>query len=311
MLPLQSLSLPSQISALGKLVWLQPFCPPKQLVCPWAHGVFGFCPGTAQGCPAPGNPSSTVPLQSSSSPLHVSDPGCRFATHAICPPVHFSLPAEQMPCNDVVHAAPTSDGLSSTTPSQLLSLPSHISGDAGRFATHLRTPVLQCVVPGAHSPSLPGTSQAVPPPGSPSSFTPLQLSSRPLHSSGFCLHDDPSLPPSTDASTSGGSSSSLASYPSTDSLGPSNPGSGDASAASFASGADTSVGLSAATSTPVSTPCSGSDEASVGEPCCSFELSPPPHPDAVNARPRAVPAVATRIALRKRQERRFMQASFP
>jgi hypothetical protein len=209
--PLQSLSLPSQVSEDGNTVWVQPFWPPRQLVWPWAQGVLGFCPVTVQGWPVPGKPSSTVPLQSSSSPLQVSVAGCRFCLHTFWAPSHTIAPAEQIPGLPVLHVSPTSPGSSSIAPSQSLSLPSQISGIAGKLPVHLSCPAVQCVVPDAHSPSLPGTLHGSPPPGSPSSFTPLQLSSTPLQDSGICSHGVPSSATSPTCASPGSAPSSAAS----------------------------------------------------------------------------------------------------
>src|SRR5262245_3942616 len=68
----------------------------------------------------------------------------------------------------------------SITPSQSSSMPLHASRIGFRLRTHDNPPLEQCRVPAAHLPGWP-VEQAAPPPGSPSSVDPLQLSSRPLH----------------------------------------------------------------------------------------------------------------------------------
>ena len=130
--PLQSLSLPSQTSESG-VGWfgVQPFWPPRQLVCPTLHSPCLF--GTLHGWPAPSIPSSTVPLQSSSNPLHVSVPACRFWSHCGAPATQCSVPDRHTPLSPVEQAFPVSVVLLSVWPSQLLSKPSQISADAGSF----------------------------------------------------------------------------------------------------------------------------------------------------------------------------------
>src|SRR4051812_48764290 len=88
-----------------------------------------------QTCTAPFrqvHPSSVVPLQSSSAPLHVSGPGSTAPVHALHAPwVHAWVPCRHAPTplphkrtTPSVHAHP-----SSTCPSQFSSTcPSHVSG---------------------------------------------------------------------------------------------------------------------------------------------------------------------------------------
>jgi hypothetical protein len=115
--------------------------------------------------------SSTVPLQSSSMPLHVSVAGVPAVqldgkhdepvrAHAPTPHVAFGRP-------------------SSTAPLQLLSRASHTSVDGLVFRLHAIAPDVHAVVPCAQTPDIP-VLQLMPPPGLPSSTVPSQSSSTPL-----------------------------------------------------------------------------------------------------------------------------------
>src|SRR5690606_9737708 len=69
--PLQSLSTLSQASAEGAVVGVHIIPPPEHDIVPSAH-----TPGMpVLHAPPPSTPSSTLPLQSSSTPLHDSTPG--------------------------------------------------------------------------------------------------------------------------------------------------------------------------------------------------------------------------------------------
>ena len=70
----------------------------------------------------------------------------------------------------------------STIPSQLSSRPLQTSVLGLTFRMHCRVPLTQCRIPVAQTPNCP-VEQATPPPGSPSSTVPLQLSSMPLQTS--------------------------------------------------------------------------------------------------------------------------------
>src|SRR5262249_27625184 len=90
-----------------------------------------------------------------------------------------SVPGAHTPRSFDVHAAPPPGSPSSTTPSQLLSLPSHSSAVAG-FGVHVLVwPSLHAGTVFWHSPP---PHETVP---SPSSTFPLQSSSTPLHCSGL------------------------------------------------------------------------------------------------------------------------------
>src|SRR5438067_36989 len=68
-------------------------------------------------------------------------------------------------------------------PLQLSSMPLHTSVCGGTFSKHCSLPSLQCSVPAAQMLGRP-VLHMPPPPGSPSSITPLQSSSMKLHCSG-------------------------------------------------------------------------------------------------------------------------------
>jgi hypothetical protein len=162
-------------------------------------------PCAVQGWPTCGTLSSVRPLQSSSRPLHdsLSWPGVTFALQMTpFAPSHVVMPVAQMPSRPVWHCTPPPGLPSSTLPSQLSSRPLHVSG-AGLAATHCTLPFTQWVVPFLHSPNACAT-QETPPPGSPSSICLLQLSSRPLQTSGWFAQPPPSeasAPASEAAST--------------------------------------------------------------------------------------------------------------
>src|SRR5262245_33778827 len=107
-----------------------------------------------------------------------------------------SLHSPTLPC-DGPHE-PSGPMSSSKLPSQSLSLPSHCSGCGPTEPMHCTLPPTQCMTPDTHSPmSVPHTA---PPPGSPLSTMPSQLSSLLLQVSGcgvLPLHT--SLPPVHDS----------------------------------------------------------------------------------------------------------------
>src|SRR4051812_49616870 len=77
MVPLQSLSLPSQVSALGALEPVQTLTPPEQEIAPAVHSPTQFAtrpPGqlVPHAMPTSVGALSTRPSQSSSTPLHNS-----------------------------------------------------------------------------------------------------------------------------------------------------------------------------------------------------------------------------------------------
>jgi hypothetical protein len=96
------------------------------------------------------------------------------------PNVHIVL-TQGVPIQLVGIAAPdwqTLCGALSTVPLQSLSMASpHVSATGWFVWAHASAPFVQASAPFAQGPCLPGTAQAAPPPGLPSSITPLQLSS--------------------------------------------------------------------------------------------------------------------------------------
>src|SRR5262245_15197930 len=128
----------------------------------------------------PGAASSTLPLQSSSRPLHISAVGCCVWRQCGAPDRQVVLPAAQTPGRPVLHAAPAPGFPSSTVPSQSSSRPLHISLEAWTFGAQISDPPEQVRVPAAQTPEIP-VAQAAPPPGFPSSAAPSQSSSMPLH----------------------------------------------------------------------------------------------------------------------------------
>ena len=88
-----------------------------------------------------------------------------------------------------------SSSASSVWPSQSSSSPlPHTSGPGPRSCRQVSPPDTQVSVPSAHTPSSPDTVHVPPPSGLPSSTRPLQLSSRPLHSSGVVLKPSSTRP---------------------------------------------------------------------------------------------------------------------
>src|SRR5438093_254781 len=146
MVPLQSLSLASQISGDGPVEPLQTTAPLLQVVAPARHSPMQPArvpPGQllAQAMPTRGSwavvtLSSIAPLQSLSSPSQVSGEGPTEPEHTLAPFAQASVPGRHWPTqlagsppgHAEPHAVPTSIGLSSTVPLQLLSRPSQVSG---------------------------------------------------------------------------------------------------------------------------------------------------------------------------------------
>src|SRR6516165_9196945 len=93
------------------------------------------------------------------------------------------VPAAQMPCWPVEHAAPPPGLPSSTTPSQLLSRPSQTSGVGFVLRLQTSAPPVQDVVPAAQTPCWP-VLQVGPAPGLPLSTVPSQSLSMPSQTSG-------------------------------------------------------------------------------------------------------------------------------
>src|SRR5262249_51385801 len=135
--PLQSLSAPSHISGDGCTFWLHTIIPPELAIAPAAQ-----TPGSPvlQPWPPPGSPSSVWPLQSLSTPSHISGDGCTFWLHTSIPLVHALVPAAQTPGSPVLQSWPPPGSPSSVWPLQSLSTPSHISGDGCTFWLHTIIP---------------------------------------------------------------------------------------------------------------------------------------------------------------------------
>src|SRR5215217_4395883 len=129
------------------------------------------------------SPSSDCPLQSLSRSSQTSADGPCFCTQSRTPWVQYFTPSPHTPWSPVSHVTSPPGFPSSTSPSQSLSRLSHCSADADWFCVHTTLPPVHAVVPVAQTPSN-SVSHVVPPPGLPSSATPSQLSSIPLHCSG-------------------------------------------------------------------------------------------------------------------------------
>src|SRR5436853_272287 len=98
--------------------------------------------------PPPGLPSSALPLQLSSRPLHASVVGCWFWLQTIPPLWQSVVPAPHTPSLPVLHAWPPPGLPLSTAPLQSSSRPLHTSALACTFCTQLTTPAWHAVVPG-------------------------------------------------------------------------------------------------------------------------------------------------------------------
>src|SRR5829696_7225565 len=120
--------------------------------CPWVQALMPVphTPGTPVEQAPPPRFSSTVPSQSSSRPLQTSAEGCCVCAQVNCPPVQAVVPLPQTPARPVEHVAPPR--LSSGTPLQSLSSPSHDSDDGAVLAAHVRTPASHARVPAAQTP---------------------------------------------------------------------------------------------------------------------------------------------------------------
>jgi hypothetical protein len=177
MVPSQSLSSPSHASGAGGFAfWHTQPPPPAHASVPLLHGAMmpplslHVAPGGGHHCrlsneqqlpgrfqhplaPAAGaslsGASSGVPSQSLSMPSHCSACGPTPPWHKIAPPTHAVVPGVHggwlMP-----HGVPTPTMLSSTMPSQSLSIPSQISGlgpTAPAHAPHVFWPFTHWLVP--------------------------------------------------------------------------------------------------------------------------------------------------------------------
>src|SRR5690606_38906180 len=108
---------------------------PTQCLTPAVHSPASV----PQLAPPSGSPSSTVPSQSSSSPLQVSATGPTAPSHTITPPRHISVPLTHSP-TALPHAPPPPGLPSSIEPSQSSSRPLHDSGPPPVAPTHTSAP---------------------------------------------------------------------------------------------------------------------------------------------------------------------------
>src|SRR5438093_262350 len=140
MVPLQSLSSPSQISVFGPVEPLHCLTPLWHTVRPALHWPMQFAtwpPGQLLPHAAPTSVrlSATVPLQSSSWPPQISAVGPPLPLHCWTPLGHTVGPALHSPMQfatcppgqRVPHATLTPAGLLSTTPLQSSSMPLQVS----------------------------------------------------------------------------------------------------------------------------------------------------------------------------------------
>jgi hypothetical protein len=174
--PSQSSSTPLHVSATAAWFAVQAMDPPVHAVVPAEHAP---CWPVEHARPPPGLLSSTVPLQSSSRPSHVSADGAAVCTQTIAPAVHAVVPAAHAPRLPVLHAAPLPGLPLSITPSQSLSSPSHVSACAALGEHVWAWPLAHAGTVLLHWP----TPHEITP--SPSSASPLQSSSTPLHVSAL------------------------------------------------------------------------------------------------------------------------------
>src|ERR1043166_6115670 len=92
-----------------------------------------------------------MPSQSSSRPLHTSVPPPVPPTHCMVPAMQRVTPALHGPV-PLPHATPSPMTLSSTTPLQSLSIPSHSSVVGPMPPVHTSAPIEQVSTPGRHAP---------------------------------------------------------------------------------------------------------------------------------------------------------------
>src|SRR5205807_2411667 len=142
--PSQSSSSPSQVSAGGCWFWLQATGPLVHAVVPAVQRPrWRVWDDTSP----PGFPLSIWPSQSLSRPSQVSAGGSWFWLQAMEPLVHAVVPAAQTPRLPVLHAALPPGFPLSTTPSQSLSSPSHVSAVGCWFWLQTTVPLVHEVVP--------------------------------------------------------------------------------------------------------------------------------------------------------------------
>src|SRR4051812_4684428 len=194
--PSQSLSSPSQISGPGST---QPSQTkprvPRQTRWPALHvptpTLAGSRPAQMQVWPVwVKGPSSTMPLQLSSRPLHTSvigtPPSPAWQTSA--PPTQAVMPAWQVPMLAPQVTPVPGSVPSSTMPLQLSSTPLHTSCEGVRGMSQNAVTPLHATMPGQGIAHLSPTCKLVPESTIPSSIRPLQSSSMPLHTSGSGGH---------------------------------------------------------------------------------------------------------------------------
>src|ERR1041385_569732 len=148
--PSQSPSMPLQASAPPRLPPWHPRPPPKQCSTPGVHTPIEL----PQLPPPSGSPSSIRPSQLSSMPLQRSTLLPVLSLHTSAPAWHTMTPSRQASASGPSQLWPTvgSCTASSTTPLQLLSMPSHISR-LGAPAWQTRPPALHAVTPFRHCPT--------------------------------------------------------------------------------------------------------------------------------------------------------------
>src|SRR5450432_643723 len=187
-MPSQSLSLPSQISALGPTQPSQASPPLRHTVLPplhwptptWACVSFGH----RQSAPTPGRtPLSMMPSQSSSRPLQVSVLGMLTVLQTSWPLTQAKMPAEQVPM-PLPQASPTPGKTPlSTLPSQSSSMLLQLSTPGGTTGASQKVPLPSALharmPPRLQAPTPVLTHEA--PTMKPSSMLPSQLLSRPSH----------------------------------------------------------------------------------------------------------------------------------
>src|SRR5690606_12246444 len=146
--PSQSLSSPSQRSALGPVSPTQTRAPSTHVSTPSSHSPSPVPPHAA---PPSGLPSSTSPSQSSSSALQASALGPVSPSQTRVPPEHRVVPGAHSPTS-VPHALPPPGSPSSMSESQSSSAPLQISLCGARSPRQTKLPPMQVRTP---SPQVP------------------------------------------------------------------------------------------------------------------------------------------------------------
>src|SRR5262249_14947717 len=126
-----------QISVVGPMAFWQTSWVPWQIILPETQAPVPQLPPGQQVLPTVAT-SSTLPLQSSSRPLHTSVPGPTAPMHCRVPPEHCCVPALQMPVPQLPagqQVLPTPE-TSSVVPLQSSSRPLHVSVPGSTWPTH-------------------------------------------------------------------------------------------------------------------------------------------------------------------------------